>query len=229
MDSIIQYSEEIRDYLIGRIGKYTTTGEIEKTQILQNLPAPVCRWWMFEGKKYSDLNYSLASNWTKIAKAAKMLLNTFNPQWQALDVPEGHIDWPKTIRENIGRIIPVFVCDTSHLGLNPDEREALKVWINWISKEWDTYISEVGIPLNSEPIEPLYEVLSEIHGNTNMYTTSHIHRFAHIARRSRWPLLRNIIAESFRCYLETEELDKLPLPSNRETIYEMFCLDRVLR
>jgi len=230
MDPVVaEYSKEIRDYLLGRIGKHTTTGAIQKPKIPDNLPAPVCRWWMFEGKRYNGLEHSLAKSWRKIGLAIQMLMRTFNPRWQLLEVPEGRVDWSKTIIENVGRLSPVFVCDTSSLGLNEDERVALQAWITWILKEWNLYISDVGIPIDSEPIDSILEVFSKIHNQSNIYSLSQFRRFANTAKRSRWPFLRSIVAESFRCFLEIEELDKLPLPSARENLYELFCLVCVLK
>ena len=58
-----------------------------------------------------------------------------------------------------------------------------------------------------------------------------LRRIAHVARRSRWPLLRNIVAESIRCVLEPQELDKLPLPSEEDysTLFELVCMVRILK
>ncbi len=48
------------------------------------------------------------------------------------------------------------------------------------------------------------------------------------ARRSRWPLLREVVAETFRAAVEPESIDRLPLPSGRDALFELLCAVRIL-
>ena len=97
-----EYQREIRDYLVGRIGRSVTTGRIDRPRDAGAPPAPVLLWWMFEGKRYPGLEGALANNWLKIARMARRLLRSFSPRWRPLEVPEGRVDWVRTIQQNLG-------------------------------------------------------------------------------------------------------------------------------
>jgi hypothetical protein len=50
-----------------------------------------------------------------------------------------------------------------------------------------------------------------------------------VATRSRWPLLRNVVAETLRASFEPQLVNQLPLPADPATLFEMLCLVRVLK
>jgi hypothetical protein len=54
-------------------------------------------------------------------------------------------------------------------------------------------------------------------------------RWAHIARRSRWPLLRQVVADSLQCESAPIQIESLPLPAERATVFELLCLVRSLK
>lgn len=54
-----------------------------------------------------------------------------------------------------------------------------------------------------------------------------LRRWTHAARRSRWPILRNVVAETLRPTFEPAALDSIPLPTDRPTIFELLCLVRI--
>lgn len=66
-------------------------------------------------------------------------------------------------------------------------------------------------------------------GGTAAAASHILRRWAHVARRTRWPLLRNIVAASLRCTFDPQALDQLPLPTDTPTRFELVCLVRVLR
>jgi len=41
--------------------------------------------------------------------------------------------------------------------------------------------------------------------------------------------LRDLVAESLRCELESDELDKLPLPPSRAVLFELLCIVRIAK
>jgi hypothetical protein len=55
-----------------------------------------------------------------------------------------------------------------------------------------------------------------------------LRRWARMAKRSRWPLLRSVVAESLRAAFEPVRLDRAPLPTDRAVLLELYCLVRVL-
>ncbi len=40
--------------------------------------------------------------------------------------------------------------------------------------------------------------------------------------------MRNVVAESLRCVLEAQELDRIPLPSDSAKLFELLCMVRIL-
>jgi len=64
---------------------------------------------------------------------------------------------------------------------------------------------------------------------TRRFSRAELAQWAHCARRSRWPLLRTIVAESLRCVLEPQVLDALPLPTQESTLFELVCMIHMLR
>jgi hypothetical protein len=113
-----------------------------------------------------------------------------------------------------------YVVRSSSIGLDENEHAALSGWIGWVKEEWAQYaeylgtecdIEWPGFAAGAEPPFPLLE------------------RWAHIAKRSRWPLLHGVVAESILPFLEPDELDRIPLPSDPATLFELLCLVRVAR
>lgn len=115
-----------------------------------------------------------------------------------------------------------YVVRSSAIGLNEEEHAALCGWIRWIETEWAEYTQYVG--LQSRIKWPNFA--AEVHGP---FSTERLRCWAHVARRSRWPLLQGIVAESLRPVLEKDELDRIPLPSDEATLFELLCLVRLAR
>jgi hypothetical protein len=186
------------------------------------LPAahpPVRRWWTFEGKRYATLRGSLAGHWIDVLHLVRVLERTFNPRLRLSDRPDGVVDWGQTLARGPQAIRQEYVVTSSGVGLGDEERATLQGWIAWIAKEWSEYCAAVHI---------------ESHVNWGDAPTragataavDQLRRWAHVARRSRWPLLRDVVAESLRPVLEPEDIDRIPLPSDRTKLFELLCLVR---
>jgi hypothetical protein len=141
-----------------------------------------------------------------------------------VSVPEGETDWIATAFASITAIQPLFVSRASQVGLSRSEQQALLGWQGWISRRWQDYVKDVGPP-QDYPGELPWQVGLQVGPEPRL---QQLRRWAHTAKRSRWPLLRNVVAESIRCSLEPQELDQLPLPSDHATLFELICMVRIV-
>jgi hypothetical protein len=168
------------------------------------------------------LNGPLAQNRGWIVSQAKRLLGTFNPRLRFSDRPDGVVDWGQTLARGLYQVRQEYVMRSSGVGLDEQEYAALWGWITWIAAEWAEYVQHVSIESGGE--WPTFA--DETQGP---FGVDRLRRWANTARRSRWPLLHGIIAESFRPVLEPEELDRIPLPADEPMLFELLCLVRVAR
>lgn len=221
----VAYAREIREWLVGRVGKPLKTGRIDP-QAPTRLKYPrIMSWWMFEGRRYQGLEGSLATNWNLVDQRARRLFSSYNPKWRRVGAPEGETDWVATAFHSLTSPRPVYVSRASSTGLKEEEHQALVQWLGWIHRRWAAYVGAVGVPEGSQtqlPWRPLPEALQEEPDSRLLK------RWAHTAKRSRWPLLRNVVAESLRCAIEPQELDQLPLPTDRAQLFELLCMVRIL-
>lgn len=219
------YRAEILEWLLGRLEKRRSPGEIPSQPPTRLPETPVRSWWIFEGKRYVGVDGSLSSNFASIDRQARRLLSAFSPARRVVYSPEGETDWIASGFHTLTQGRPTYVSRASQAGLSEAETETLLGWLEWIRVEWASYVTTVGTPEGvlddlPWPARPV---------PASRRDTPNLRRWAHTAKRSRWPLLRNVAAESLRVVLEAEALDRLPLPSQRETLFEVLCLVRVLR
>ena len=216
------WSREIRDYLLGRLSAAAVVVLLRAVQQTKLDHPPIRRWWTFEGKQYRMLGGPLTANWTTVIRAARRLDETFNPRLRVSDRADGVVDWGHTLARGPYTLRPEYVVGSSGIGLSDEERAALRGWVGWIRNEWAEYATSVHIEHHLDwgslatDIEP-------------PFTLERLRRWAHTARRSRWPLLRDVVAEYLRPVLEPEELDRIPLPSDRTKLFELVCLVRIAR
>jgi hypothetical protein len=215
-----RWAAEIRDYLLGRLSKTMVIGTIPPLPPDELTHPPIRRWWIFEGKRYPSLGGSIASNWISIVRQAQRLEQTFNPRLRLSDRAEGTVDWARTLARGPLRLQSEFVIHSSGIGLNDEERAALHGWTTWISNEWYEYTGgrDSGQRLEWRGFEIDMEKVVGV---------DRLRRWAHTAKRSRWPLLRDVVAESLRPVLEPSELDRIPLPAEDATLFELVCLVRI--
>lgn len=212
------WEQELRDWLLGRLSKQRSIDGIALQRDELRHP-PIARWWLFEGKHFPYLEGALAANWERVIGQARALLSTYNATWREETRPNGEIDWMQTLTRQITSPGRTFITRASQAGLTVEERAALLGWGTWLAGEW---LSHAG--MFSPETVGLADTLPQLQDAAQ---SANLQRWAHVARRSRWPFLRLVVAESLRVYLEPQELDQLPLPQDRATLFELVCLKRV--
>jgi hypothetical protein len=212
------WADEIRQYLLGRLSTTVVVGPLPQPERESLRHAPIRQWWTLEGKQYATLGGPFAPNVSKAVRLARQLDSTFNPRIRRSERPEGDVDWPSTFAQG-PRIRPEYVVRSSGTGLNEAERAALRGWAEWIHDEWVEYFKDDAAPPAIWPRANAARVLSP----------EQLRRWALIARRSRWPFLREVVAETLRPLFEASDIDLIPLPSNRADLFELLCLVRIAR
>lgn len=211
------YADEIRAWLVGRLERKNSAGSIALSPTEQ-MPARVQLWWLLEGKQFPLIAGTLARNWHEVLRHVQRLLTVHSPANRVVPVPEGEIDWLASALQRITAGRQEFHVRASRTGLSDDERAVLLEWLDWVGRQWETYCRDVGAPAEYVGTLPLARPGPE-----------RIKRWAHIGGRSRWPLLRQVVAGSLRVFLEPVELDALPLPTDPPRLFELLCIVRVLR
>lgn len=217
------YAREIRAYLLGRLDARHDDAPVTGA-VAREWPLRWQDWWIFEGKRYAGFDESLARSWAVVAKHLERMHSVHSPRQQVVPSPEGEIDWLESGALSLTSGVRQYVARASGLGLVAEERAALDGWAGWISRRWGEYVRDLGQPAGVAAELPV--PLRSKPGSTSPDT---LRRWAHIARRSRWPLLRNVVAETVRAVIELEEIDRLPLPTDLPTLFELACVVRVFR
>ena len=217
------YGQEIRDWFLGRLVRRHADGRLRRP-VRQQVQQPILRWWIFEGRRYKGLDGPLCANWELIERQIRRLLSSFNPTWRITEHPDGEIDWIATALQRLSSVSSTYVTRATRTGLQEDELQALNGWITWISHSWFEYNRLFEVAANDPPFLPFRQSFQPDEASQQMFR-----RWAHTAKRSRWGLLRNVVAETFRCFLEPQELDRLPLPTQPDKLFELLCAVRVLR
>jgi hypothetical protein len=113
---------------------------------------------------------------------------THNPRWRLLDQPEGEVDWLRTALKRVTSGQPGYVSRASRTGLDPAEERALRGWMEWVSAHWAAYVKAVGVPEGAP--QSLSWSSTDKDAGAGRPDLSRLRRWAHTAKRSRWPLLR---------------------------------------
>ena len=216
------WAREICDYLLGRLSKQRRIELLPWPHAIELAHVPVRRWWTFEGKQYVTLGGPLAENWNWIVNSVRRLRGMFDPRLRLSDRPDGVVDWGQTLARGPQQFHQDYVVRSSAIGLNEEEDAALRGWVRWIDEEWTEYTCSAGMELKI----PWRDFATDSQGH---FTVEQLRRWAHIARRSRWPLLHGVVAETLRPVLEPDELDRIPLPAEEATLFELLCLVRIAR
>lgn len=216
-----RWSVEIRDYLLGRLSSSRAVHELTASERTRLPTIPIRDWWLFEGKRYASLDGPLCQNWSRLRRSILAMVQTHNPTWRVTEHADGWIDWSRTLAHCHGRYPREFIVQSSRAGLDDAERAALAGWIGWISQQWQTY-SHRPAHLELNPLHGLAPAIPALQA-------APLGRWAHIARRSRWPLLRDVVAETLRVVLEPQDVERIPLPTERARLFELLCLVRILR
>ena len=223
-DCSAAWSCEIRDYLLGRLGRPHHSLPLGRSYVQELHHVPIRRWWTFEGRRFASIDGTIAAHWPELLRGVMLLDQTFNPRVRLTERPEGEVDWGATLARGPSSPVPEYVVRSSGIGLNDAEHAALRGWLAWIAAEWQSYSKRFGL---SAPI-PANEVLDGLATpDSPARTFEQIRRWAHVARRSRWPVLRELVAETLRIAVEPDALDRIPLPVDRARLFELLCLVRI--
>lgn len=219
----LQYADEIRGWLLGRLSINRTKGAVAHGLASERQPR-ILSWWIFEGRSYPGLEGSLAQNWDRIDREARALLGVYSPAWRSANAVEGEVDWVATAQARMSSHRTVFITRASRAGLSEAERGALTGWRGWVAALWADWVDEMGPPRGCSATLPW-----DSNADWGWPDERSLKRWAHIARRSRWPLLRNVVAGSLRSSVEVEDLDALPLPADHPSLFELLCIVRILQ
>jgi hypothetical protein len=141
---------------------------------------------------------------------------------------------PKRCQQQMGPQRPPreFITTTAGIGLGDDEGAALLGWATWLLDLWRAWVVRVKLPeATVEASAPFARFLAGRRGGLagqGVYTDAHLRRWAFTGRRSRWPLLREVVAPTLWAALNpVQAVDRLPLPGTRETLFELYSVVRV--
>lgn len=199
------------------------------------LAAPYVGWWVFEGLVFPFTRRPLAASWPELVAEADRLLRTWNPRVRIVDRPEGRVDWERTLALGPPAYPREYVTTTSGVGLRDDERTALLGWAGWLLSLWVAWCKRVELPASQcSQSEVLVAWLGSQAGQVQRQPDdTMLTRWAFVARRSRWPLLREVVAPTLWAALHPEqEVDRVPLPGTRDVLFQLYaavCVARVLR
>ena len=221
LGDVAAWEREIRGWLLGRLGKGLTTGESPAAEA--SLTGRALAWWIFEGKRHRFLDGPLALRSAEAEREARRLDAVLSPEWRVEESPAAETDWVRTALRRPTDPVPRFVVRASSSGLTDLEREALHGWRRYTAGLWRGYTAELGVPAGAPERLPW-----QTDDEPEPVRLRQLHRWALAARRSRWPLLREVVAETFRAAVEPERIDRLPLPSGRESVFELLCVVRLL-
>lgn len=216
-----EWSREIRGWLLGRLGKGLTTGESPSAEA--KLAGRALAWWIFEGKRHRFLDGPLALRTADVEREARRLDSVLSPEWSVGESAAAETDWVRTALRRPMDPVPRFVVRASSSGLTDLEREALHGWRRYTAGLWRDYTAELGLPAGAPETLPW-----QSEEEPEPVNLRQLHRWAQAARRSRWPLLREVVAETFLAAVEPESIDRLPLPAGRESVFELLCVVRLL-
>ena len=208
------YQEYILAWLVGRLSANRTIGQIPRQQFKGPSDSPHIFWWVLEGKPYRGFG-TLADGLESgaVRRKIRQLLLRYSPKRRITSNPEGDTDWPATALHNATALGREFVSNATSPGLGDEEKFALLKWEEWIEELWRYYDNVFNdSPLIKKPSVSDFP----------------LKKIRHIAKRSRWPFMRNVVAESVRRILEPQEFDQLPLPDDHETVFELYCMVKLL-
>lgn len=221
-DATKEWGREIRGWLVGRLGKSPTAGASPAVE--STIAGQVRDWWILDGKRHGLLGGTLIARAADADREARRLEAVLSPEWRVEDSPAAETDWSRTALLQPLEPSPRFVVRASSSGLTEGERQALCGWRQYTVQRWRVYVSQLDEDRDVGPRRLPWD-----RGESGEEITERqLHRWAHSARRSRWPFLREVVAETLRAALEPVSLDRLPLPSAPEALFELLCVVRLL-
>lgn len=222
------YRDEIVDYLLGRL-QPTRAQTAARPAMARLDDAPALWWWILEGHRHALFDGPLLWHLGDVLRRARRLLSSFSQRRQILHRPEGRVRWLASAHASVGSARPRYVCEVASAGLGDAERIALMGWCDWLAagiRGFAGLLDEQTLRRIEPDVLALERLGAPLH-------CQHDHgvrrRWAHTARRSRWPLLREVVADSLRAESTPIQIERLPLPADRATVFELLCLVRALK
>lgn len=221
-----EWLTEILSYLLGRPS--TSEGTYALPRALEPVPDALT-WWMFKGKRFEGLDQALGASWENITEEIKRLRQMFSPRLRVVDHAVEPVDWMKTYLRSGGNRPREFVVQSSGMGVSQLEWDSLCAWCAWITPVWSAHAQAWGPSTSSGHAAFLEET-----GDMRLRGLPHMDgefrkKWLRITMRSRWPLLRNIVAESLKCMEVDETIDRVPLPKTRSDVFELLGMVRLIR
>ena len=225
-----RWRAEIGRWLLGRLSDQRIDAALAApTEAL--LHAPFLGWWLFEGLPISSEGDTISRGWSALAERAEALLRTWNPRVKIVDRPEGRVDWERTLAMGPQPVMREFVTTTSGVGLRDDERAALLGWSRWLLALWEQWRVSANLsPAELATARP-FELWVERRAPARAEAPAdHLRRWAFVARRSRWPMLRDVVAPTLWAYLNPrQQIDRVPLPAQSDKLFQLYaavCISR---
>jgi hypothetical protein len=183
---------------------------------------PIYQWWLFEGREWSVIGGPLGARWADLHRAVRGLLSTHNPRLREEDRPTGEVDWPRTLARG-PRWDGAVVVRAGRIGLGDDERDALLGWLGFALAEWRTFATRWSCAISTSDRAAL-DALTALAAGGAPPVAARRTRWARVATRSRWPLLRELVAPSLRALDEPRDIISLPLPDSDDRLFELVVL-----
>ena len=215
---LVKWAGEIRNYLLGGTSLLWRLEFLTNAQTDELSDPPIRLWWTFDAKPYLGLEGPLSKNWDEVLGTISRLVETFNPRLRFSSLPDGVVNWAQTLARGPHRLRQEYVVHSSAPDSLRTSTGAVSGWLRWIRGEWEKYKKELAPTVNW----PMSDDNSSASCDMDQ-----LRRWAYIARRSRWPILHGVIAESMGPLLEPQELDRIPLPADEARLFELVCLVRI--
>lgn len=222
------WRQEIVDFLLGRLQRTRTPSATRPAEARLG-DGPALWWWILEGQQHPLLGGALVEHLGEVVRRARRLLAVFSQRDRVLARPEGRVRWLESALASAGSAQPQYVCEVASAGLSAAERTALMGWCDWLAhgaRAFEPLLDERTRRQIDPQLVALERLGEPLHGRHDPAIRT---RWAHAARRSRWPLLRQVVAAALRSECAPVQIARLPLPADRATVFELLCLVRALK
>lgn len=221
-----RWREELRGRMLGALFQNRRRHDLQQGRVgALGARPPIYRWWLFEGTDWGPLEGPLCERWGVLHRKARALLRTHNPRLRVEDRATAEVDWPRTFSRG-PRFDGSVVARASRIGLLGEEAEALRGFLGLVAADWADFVRRWAL-------SPDIHTRTAVAGIRSMGLDPatplepRVARWARTATRSRWPLLRALVAPALRGRFEPSEVLRIPLPTDRDSLFELAVLGSV--